>query len=180
VSPWRLAVASLFVAAVACAPVVRTDGGKGLLPVGAEAPDVQGKVGDGSPVLLSAVRGHRAVVYFYPMDETPGCTREACAFRDAFTKYTERHVNIFGVSRDDEESHKEFRAKHKLPFPLVADDDGTVAKAYGVSSTLGMASRVTFLVGANGRVLRVWPNVDPGVHADQVLAAVDDAESPAR
>jgi len=143
------------------------------LPVGAPAPEVIGVGHDGRPATLSSVRGHAAVVYFYPKDETPGCTHEACAFRDAFGKYEERHVTIFGVSRDSEASHEQFRANHSLPFPLVADEDGSVARAYGVSSTLGMASRVTFLVGKDGRIAHVWPNVDPGVHAREVLAAVD-------
>ena len=160
----------------ACTPIARPDGGTGLLPAGAIAPEVIGRTPDGKPAALSAARGHAAVVYFYPKDETPGCTREACAFRDAFTKYEARHVTIFGVSRDSEENHRAFRAKHNLPFPLVADEDGNVARAYGVSSTLGMTSRVTFLVGRDGRILHVWPDVDPGVHADDVLLAVDAAE----
>jgi peroxiredoxin Q/BCP len=143
--------------------------------LGAVAPDLTGTTNDGTALRLSAVRGHASVVYFYPKDETPGCTREACAFRDAFTKYEAHKVTIFGVSRDSQESHREFRLKHSLPFPLVADPDGNVARAYGVSSTLGMTSRVTFLVDSNGRIVRVWPDVDPGVHADEVLAAVDEA-----
>jgi thioredoxin-dependent peroxiredoxin len=157
----------------ACAPVVRPDGGKGLLPVGAMAPEVVGQRPDGSKVRLSEVRGRAAVVYFYPKDETPGCTKEACAFRDAFQQYAALHVTIFGVSRDSEESHQEFRTEHALPFPLVADEDGVVARAYGVPSILGMASRVTFLIGPEGRVVRIWPDVDPGVHAREVLAAAE-------
>jgi peroxiredoxin Q/BCP len=167
-------------ATAACARTVRPDGGTGLLPVGAIAPELSGTTSDGKTKTLSAVRGHAAVVYFYPKDGTPGCTREACAFRDAFTKYDLLNVVIFGVSRDSEENHREFRAKHHLQFPLTADEDGNVARAYGVSSTLGMTSRVTFLVGPDGRIARVWPDVDPGVHADQVLAAVNDAEKGAR
>ena len=162
----------------ACGPIVRPDGGSGLLPVGAMAPDVTGERPDGSSARLSALRGHQAVVYFYPADETPGCTKEACAFRDTFKQYDALQVTIFGVSRDSEESHDEFRSKHSLPFPLVSDEDGAVAHAYGVSSTLGMASRVTFLVGADGRVARVWPDVDPGVHANEVLAAVRAGNPP--
>lgn len=161
----------------ACGPIVRPDGGSGLLPVGAIAPEVVGEAPDGSVTRLSAVRGHSAVVYFYPKDGTPGCTKEACAFRDAFSGYERLHVTIFGVSRDSSESHAEFRESQRLPFSLVADESGAIARAYGVSSTLGMASRVTFLVGADGRVARVWPDVDPGVHAKQVLAAVEATQS---
>jgi peroxiredoxin Q/BCP len=137
------------------------------------APELTGVAPDGSITKLSGVRGHPAVVYFYPKDETPGCTKEACAFRDAFSNYQALHVTIFGVSRDSPESHAQFRAAHALPFSLVSDEDGTISRAYGVSSTLGMASRVTFLVGADDRIARVWPNVDPGVHAKEVLAAVE-------
>jgi len=163
----------------ACGAVVRPDGGKGLLPVGAMAPDVEGQRADGTSVRLSALRGHPAVVYFYPADETPGCTKEACAFRDTFKEYEALQVTIFGVSSDSAQSHDEFRAKHALPFPLVADEDGVLASAYGVSSTLGLTSRVTFLVGADGKVARVWPEVDPGVHAKEVLAAVRAIAPPA-
>ncbi|MGA2450055.1 MAG: peroxiredoxin [Polyangiaceae bacterium] len=157
----------------ACTSVARPDGGKGLLTVGSSAPDVQGTAADGKASTLSSVRGHVAVVYFYPKDETPGCTKEACAFRDWFAKYEARQVTIFGVSRDSARRHEEFRAKHNLPFPLVADEDGALARAYGVPSVLGMSSRVTFLVGKDGKIMRVWPNVDPGVHAQEVLAAID-------
>jgi peroxiredoxin Q/BCP len=161
--------------ALACRAPLRPDGGRGLLPVGAVAPDLTGITSEGEPLALSAVAGHAAVVYFYPQDETPGCTREACAFRDAFDEYTRRQLVIFGVSQDSAASHREFRAHHRLPFPLVADEDGSVSRAYGVSSTLGLSSRVTFLVGADARILRVWPDVDPGVHAAEVLRAVDAA-----
>jgi len=170
------AVGLLLATSTACGPVARPDGGSGLLPIGASAPDVTGTTEDGKTVRLSDVRGHASVVYFYPKDSTPGCTREACAFRDSFASYGARHVTIFGVSRDSEESHRKFRVEHKLPFPLVADEDGSAARAYGVSSTFGMASRVTFLISADGRVLRIWPDVDPGVHAGEVLAAVDAAD----
>jgi peroxiredoxin Q/BCP len=157
----------------ACGPIARPDGDKGLLPVGAMAPELVGETPKGSIARLSATRGHATVVYFYPMDATPGCTKEACAFRDAFERYEARNVTIFGVSRDSAESHREFRAQHALPFPLVSDEEGAVARAYGVPSTLSMTSRVTFLVGPDGRVARVWPDVDPGVHANEVLAAAE-------
>lgn len=158
-----------------CGPVIRPDGGSGLLPVGAIAPDLVGTTADGRQIHLAAARGNAAIVYFYPKDGTPGCTKEACAFRDAFSGYQERRVMIFGVSRDSTEIHADFRERHQLPFPLVADEDGAVARAYGVSSPLGMSARVTFLVGPDGRVARVWPDVDPAVHATQVLSVIDSA-----
>jgi peroxiredoxin Q/BCP len=157
-------------------PVVRPDGGKGLLPVGAMAPELVGTAPDGASTRLSSCRGHAAVVYFYPMDGTPGCTKEACAFRDAFSDYEALHVTVFGVSRDSSKSHANFRAKHGLPFSLVSDPDGTLAHAYGVGSTFGMTSRVTFLVGADGTIARLWPDVDPAVHAKQVLAVIRATE----
>ncbi len=170
--------AAFFLALGACFPVARPDGGKGLLQVGMAAPDITGSSGDGGPATLSTLRGHDAVVYFYPKDGTPGCTREACAFRDAFKKYEARHVVIFGVSRDSEKSHRDFRAEHELPFLLVADEEGSIARAYGVPGAFGMTARVTFLVGKDGRIARVWPDVDPSVHADEVLAAIDATERP--
>jgi peroxiredoxin Q/BCP len=161
----------LAIAVAACGEVKRPDGGSGLLPVGAPAPDFEGRDVAGKAVRLSEQRGHAAVVYFYPKDGTPGCTTEACAFRDAWKRYEARGVTVFGVSRDSESSHKDFRAHHSLPFPLVADEDGTIDRAYGVPSLLGMSKRVTFLVGPDGKVSHVWPDVDPGVHADEVLGA---------
>jgi peroxiredoxin Q/BCP len=104
-----------------------------------------------------------------------GCTKEACAFRDAFDKFVDAGVTIFAVSRDNEASHKRFRDHNRLPFPMVADTSGAVQQAYGVWSALpgiDIASRVTFLVGPDGKIARVWPRVDPVVNANQVLGAV--------
>jgi peroxiredoxin Q/BCP len=146
----------------------------GLLATGTQAPDVEGKDAKGQAQHLSDRRGHVSIVYFYPKDGTPGCTKEACAFRDTFDKFNQRGVTIFGVSRDDEASHAKFRAEHSLPFPLVSDPSGTVQKAYGVPDRApGLASRVTFLVAADGRIAKVWPDVDPAVHADEVFKAIE-------
>jgi thioredoxin-dependent peroxiredoxin len=146
-----------------------------LLPVGAVAPEVEGQSAAGIPIKLSAQRGKFAVVYFYPKDETTGCTKEACAFRDASERFVRAGITIFAVSRDDEASHRQFRAHHELPFPMVADSGGVVQRAYGVPSVfpgISMASRVTFLVGPDGKIARVWPKVDPLVNAREVLDAV--------
>ncbi len=172
-----LLVAALFTMIAALVVVAcsgdprRPDGGTGLLPEGASAPDLEAKDAAGGPVRLSGLRGKSVVVYFYPKDETPGCTKEACAFRDAFARYAAAGVVIIGVSRDSEESHRAFRAHHALPFPLVADESGSAQRAYGVSGFLGMTSRVSFLIGPDGKVTKVWPDVDPAIHADEVLAA---------
>jgi thioredoxin-dependent peroxiredoxin len=156
-------------------PVKRPDGGEGMLTAGATAPDVQAKTKAGEPTSLTALlptlRG--VVVYFYPKDETPGCTKEACALRDSWAKFEAKHIGIIGVSRDTEASHREFVKKHDLPFPLSSDEDGKIAQSYGVKSTLGMTERVSFLVSKDGKVAKVWPKVDPAIHADEVLAAAD-------
>lgn len=164
-------------ALVGCgAAPVRPDGGSGLLPVGAQAPDVTGYDAADKPTRLADLKGKRAVVYFYPKDGTPGCTKEACAFRDAWSRYEKAGVTILGVSDDSREKHKAFQAEHKLPFPLVADTDGSVGKGYGVKRGLFGYSRVTFLVSPEGKIERVWPDVDPGVHATEVLSAAGVGE----
>jgi peroxiredoxin Q/BCP len=147
-------------------------GATDLLAPGAPAPDVVGEGPNGESVRLSSRAGQPSVVYFYPKDDTPGCTKEACAFRDAFDRYVRAGVTIFGVSGDDAASHRAFRKKHRLPFPLVADTEGAVQRAYGVSSRLGMPARVTFVVGRDGKVARVFRDVDPGVHEAEVFAAL--------
>lgn len=119
---------------------------------------------------IAAERGRFVVVYFYPRDETPGCTKEACAFRDAWTRLEEGGITVIGVSSDDAASHAEFAKKHSLPFALVADTDHAWAKAFGVSSRLGMYQRVSFLIDRTGKVARVYPEVDPAQHATQILA----------
>lgn len=151
----------------------RPDGGSGLLPLGASAPDFSARDAAGKVVHLSDFAGSPRVVYFYPKDETPGCTKEACAFRDAYQKFSAKHVVVFGVSRDTEASHDEFRSTHTLPFPLTADTDGKVEKAYGVPSHMGFSSRVSFVVGRDGKIMHVFDKVDPVVHANEVLDMID-------
>lgn len=169
----------VFAVAVAVAAISfvggrRAAAGESMLAVGASTPELVGVDQAGATHRLSETRGHPTVVYFYPMDETPGCTKEACAFRDVWSQYEKANVRIFGVSRDDKESHEKFATKYKLPFPLIADTDGTWAAAFGVPRMFGRYSRVSFLLGSDGKVLKVYPNVDPGVHAASVLA---DAEA---
>jgi peroxiredoxin Q/BCP len=152
-----------------CGATTRPDGGSGLLAVGAAVPDLAGTDQEGKEHKLSAERGHPVVVFFYPKDATPGCTKEACAFRDAWERYQKAGVQVFGVSADDVGSHAEFAKDHKLPFPILADSERSWINTFGVPTKLGMASRVTFLLDKDGKVAKVYPDVDPGVHAEQVL-----------
>lgn len=174
----------LLVAFAGCASktVQRPDGQSGLLPVGATAPELTAEAADGTAVKLSSLSGKPVVVYFYPKDGTPGCTKEACAFRDVWTRYQSAGVAVIGVSQDSVERHRKFAADHHLPFPLVSDPKAEAQKSYGVPNNMfGWASRVSFLVGPDGRVAHVWPDVDPGVHAAEVLAvAVPLVRAPAQ
>jgi thioredoxin-dependent peroxiredoxin len=164
-----LFLASLLPAIVGCGATKRPDGGEGLLQAGATPPDLSAVDQQGKSHSLSEERGHPVIVYFYPKDNTPGCTKEACAFRDSWERYQKAGVQVFGVSSDDQKSHEQFAKEQKLPFPILADTDQTWIKAFGVSTKLGMASRVSFLVDKTGKVSKVYPDVDPGTHADEVL-----------
>lgn len=149
-------------------PARRPDGGFGLLPTGAAAPDLVGH-GPTGDVHLTELRGKAVVVYFYPQDETPGCTKEACAFRDAWNELEKANIAVVGVSTNSAERHQAFQQKHQLPFPLVSDDSGVVGASYGVSKKLWGYDRVTFLIDKDGKVAHVWPSVDPGIHAREVI-----------
>lgn len=165
---------ALVLAAAACGADERRpdDGDGGLLRVGAVAPDVRGQDQTGAVQRLSAERGHLVVLYFYPKDGTPGCTREACAFRDAWDRFEGAQVRVWGISADSLESHAEFAREHRLRFPLLSDPELRWARAFGVGSTFGLAHRVSFLIDAGGRVAKVYPDVDPAVHATELLADI--------
>jgi peroxiredoxin Q/BCP len=142
--------------------------------VGQEAPALMLQDHTGRVRTLAEHRGHPVVLYFYPRDATPGCTQEACAFRDAWDRLQAAGAVVLGVSTDDVISHQRFRDEHNLPFDLLSDPDETAARAYGVPVRMGFTSRVTFLIDGSGQVARVWPDVDPGVHCDEVLAAIGE------
>jgi thioredoxin-dependent peroxiredoxin len=166
----------------ACGAATRPDGGSGLLPTGSQAPDLAAPDQTGKVRRIADERGHPLVVYFYPRDGTPGCTKEACAFRDSWERYSKAGVQIFGVSADDQKSHEQFAKEQHLPFPIVADPAHAWSTAFGVKTKLGMDSRVSFLVDGDGKVARIYPDVDPAFHADQVLkdvAALPKSEAPA-
>jgi peroxiredoxin Q/BCP len=140
--------------------------------VGSPAPTFRAVAHDGTMVDLAELRGRPVVVYFYPKDETPGCTREACAFRDAWEKLAKRNVALIGVSGDDAASHRAFAERHKLPFWLVSDADGRIASAFGVPRVFGLTARHTIVIGRDGRVTHVHRSVDPMNHADEIDAEI--------
>lgn len=144
-----------------------------LLNAGAEAPDFMAMDQSGEVRQLRLLAREKPVVlFFYPRDGTPGCTQEACAFRDAWDRLQAAGAVVIGVSTDDVWSHRHFADEHDLPFPLLADPDGNVLRLYGVPTRMGMAARVTFVIDAEGQIARVFPDVDPAVHVDEVLDAL--------
>ena len=147
-----------------------------MVEEGAPAPDFELRTDDGETVRLSALRGKPVVLYFYPKDDTPGCTTEACEFRDAYDRFRERGVEILGVSPDTEASHRKFKTKYELPFTLLADPDHEAAEAYGVwkekrqyGRTYQGVERSTFIVDAEGNVARAMRGIKAAGHAAQVL-----------
>jgi peroxiredoxin Q/BCP len=134
---------------------------------------------DGSTIRLGDFAGKWVVLYFYPKDDTPGCTKEACGFRDVYAQLQKKGAVVLGVSADSAKSHAKFTEKFKLPFPLLADETREIVQAYGVwgeKTFMGRKyfgiHRVTFLIGPDGRVKAVWPKVKPEEHAAEVLAAL--------
>jgi len=150
-----------------------------MIEEGKPAPDFELATDAGERVKLSDYRGQPVVLYFYPKDDTPGCTVEACGFRDAHTAFEERGAVILGVSPDDEASHVKFKQKYSLPFPLLADPEHEVADQYGVwgekkyaGKTYWGVSRTTFVIDGEGNIAKVMKNVKPDGHPEQVLAAL--------
>jgi thioredoxin-dependent peroxiredoxin len=149
------------------------------LSAGDAAPAFELTADDGSVVSSSELAGSRYVLYFYPKDDTPGCTAQACGLRDSWARIVETGVPLFGVSPDSVKSHAKFRAKHGLPFRLLADDDKSLAEAYGVwvaKKFMGREymgnERSTFVIGSDGRIEHVLPQVKPDQHVDLLLEAI--------
>jgi len=149
-----------------------------MLQVGQEAPDFTFLGTDGQERSLRDLRDNKsAVVYFYPKDFTPGCTKEACSFRDAYPSIQVRDVEIIGISPQNDDSHERFRSRYQIPFPLVADTDGTLATAYGVRGILGLTKRVTFVVDRQGIIRNViHSELRIGKHLKGVKAVLDELE----
>lgn len=149
------------------------------LKAGDEAPDFMTQTNGGGKISLADLRSKNVILYFYPRDDTPGCTKEACAFRDHFAEFKKKGAVVLGVSVDPVKSHDKFVKKYNLPFTLLADEDRKIVEAYGVwgeKSFMGRkymgTHRVTFLIGPDGRIKKIWPKVKPEEHAEEVLAAM--------
>ena len=139
---------------------------------GTKAPDFNLPDANGEIVSLTQLQGNWVVLYFYPKDDTPGCTKEACSFRDDMHKLEKLNAKVIGVSVDDGKSHAEFAKKYSLPFPLLSDEDGLVAKKYGALTNLGVAKiakRYTFLIDPNGVLRKTYLSVDTSKHSQQII-----------
>ena len=132
-------------------------------------PDLELTTESGEHVGTEELTGRKTVLYFYPKDDTPGCTKEACAFRDRMTDYAEADIQVYGVSLDSPESHREFREKYGLNFPLLTDEGGRASETLGVLGDRGTARRVTFLLDPGGKISKVYPEVTPQTHAEEIL-----------
>ena len=149
-----------------------------MLKEGDAAPDFTARDAVGEEVSLKDLRGRKVVLYFYPKDDTPGCTKQACSLRDGYAEFERQNIKVLGVSLDDERSHQKFAAKYDLPFTLLADTDHAVADAYGVygekqfmgKKYMGL-SRKTFLIDEEGHIVKIFDKVNVDEHADEVLAA---------
>ena len=150
------------------------------LKSGDSAPDFNAKTTDGTSVSLKDYRGKKLILYFYPKDDTPGCTAQACSLRDANKDIVAKGAAVLGVSTQDESSHQKFTAKYQLNFPLLADTDHAIGKAYGTiggggllsaaKAMVGMADRVTFIIDEKGKIAHIIDSVDTQNHAEEVLA----------
>jgi peroxiredoxin Q/BCP len=156
------------------------------LQVGDQAPDFTMPTVSGGTVSLNDLRGKKVVLYFYPKDDTPGCTIEACSFRDNLPSFEGVNAEVIGVSRDNTESHQRFRDKYGLNFTLASDDSGQVTEDYGVwreknmyGKTFMGIQRSTFLIDENGNIAKIWPSVSVDGHTQEVLAALNGQDAPA-
>ena len=151
-----------------------------MLKEGSAAPAFNTRDSEGRAVRLKDFRGKKVVLYFYPKDDTPGCTKEACSFRDAFADFKKRGIKVLGISTDNEASHKKFIQKYELPFTLLTDTDHSIADKYGtygqkkfMGRTFLGVYRKTFLIDEKGKIKRIFEKVKPDEHAGEVLEAFD-------
>lgn len=139
------------------------------LSKGITAPNFTAKDDSGNTVSLADFEGKTVVIYFYPKDDTPGCTKQACSFRDSYSEYEDKDIVVLGVSMDDATSHQAFKDKFSLPFPLIVDTDGTLAQAYEVEGG-GYAKRVTFVIDSKGVIKKVYESINTETHAADILS----------
>ena len=151
-----------------------------MLKIGDEAPNFSLKDQNGKTHKLSDYKGQKLVLYFYPKDSTPGCTKEACAFRDIFEDYKKHNIAVLGVSKDAEKSHKNFIEKHKLPFDLLIDENRDVLEKYGAWTKKSLygkifmgIQRITYVIDERGKILKAYPKVKPDEHAKQILKDIN-------
>jgi peroxiredoxin Q/BCP len=155
-----------------------------LLKEGQLAPPFSTQMVEGGqvvPISLADLSGKTVILYFYPKDDTPGCTKEACAFRDGFARFQAAGVVVLGCSVQDADSHRAFIAKYNLPFPLLLDPGKKIATEYGAANgmpILGLDRRITYVIGPGGKILKVYPNVDPSAHAGRILSDLKIPEHP--
>jgi thioredoxin-dependent peroxiredoxin len=167
----RLPGAATLILLLACASSSAAKGPSAPLPAGSALPDLTGSDQNGQPIRLKAFQGKPLLVFFYPKAGTPGCTKEACAFRDVWLQYQSAGVQVVGVSHDSVADQAAFAREHGFQFSLVSDSEGRWGQAFGVPLRVWkFYSRISFLVGRNGVVAKTYLDVDPGVHASQVLA----------
>jgi thioredoxin-dependent peroxiredoxin len=140
-----------------------------LLATGTPAPDFEGTNQDGLPIRLRDFRGKSVVLYFYPEDDTPGCTRESCAFRDDSDAFRSNGAVVLGISVQGESSHRAFRDKYHLPFDLIADPDKRITQTYHALGPLGVAKRVTYIIGPDGTIAAAYRTLDPKSHSREAL-----------
>jgi len=156
-----------------------------LLKEGQVAPPFSTRMVQGeqiTPISLTDLHGRTVILYFYPKDDTPGCTKEACSFRDGFARFQAAGLVVLGCSIDSSASHKAFIKKYNIPFPLLLDPDKTIATEYGAANgipILGLDRRITYVINQDGIIEKVYPKVDPSVHSTEILADLKVAENPA-
>ena len=152
-----------------------------MIAEGKKAPAFAGVDSNGNAVKLSQFKGQKVVLYFYPKDDTPGCTKEACSFRDSFKAYKAKKVVVLGVSPDSQSSHLKFAKKYDLPFTLVSDPDHSIAEAYGVwgkKKFMGReymgVNRTTFVIDEGGKIAKIYEKVKPENHAEEILETISE------
>ena len=148
------------------------------LEIGKKAPAFKGQTAEG-PVSLNSLKGSNIVLYFYPKDDTPGCTMEACAFRDTLPRFKKMNARVFGVSKDSLAKHEKFAKKYELPFPLISDEDGSICESFGVLVEKSMyvrkymwIERATYLIDKTGIIRNIWRKVKVPGHAEDVLKSI--------